>query len=157
MRLMQNPVTDARPRYRERLAPGLGLLITVALAGPMVSLIFVPVGSTVALILGAAVSALLVLGLIAATPVVSVEGSVLRAGRAHIDVRFLGEPRPLRGDEARHARGPGLPARGWHLIRGGVDGVVVVPNTDVDDPVESWTISSRTPDRLVAAITAAQG
>lgn len=156
MRLMQNTATDARPRYRERLAPSLRLLVTVALAGPMVSLIFVPIGSTVALLVGAAVSALLVVLSIAATPVVSVDGTMLRAGRAHIDVRHLGEPVALTGDDARQARGPGLPARGWHLIRGGIDGIVVVPNIDQDDPVEAWTISSRTPDRLAAAIRAAR-
>jgi hypothetical protein len=155
MRLMQNTATDARPRYRERLAPSLWLLVTVALAGPMVSLIFVPVGSTVALIAGAAVSAVLVTSFIAAAPVVSVEGTTLRVGRAHIDARFLGEPVALTGEDARQARGPGLPARGWHLIRGGIDGIVVVPDTDQDDPVEAWTISSRTPDRLAAAIRAA--
>ncbi|GAA2925314.1 DUF3093 domain-containing protein [Microbacterium luteolum] len=152
---MQNTATDARPRYRERLAPSLWLLVTVALAGPMVSLIFVPVGSTVALIAGAAVSAVLVTSFIAAAPVVSVEGTTLRVGRAHIDARFLGEPVALTGEDARQARGPGLPARGWHLIRGGIDGIVVVPDTDQDDPVEAWTISSRTPDRLAAAIRAA--
>lgn len=156
MRLMQNPATDARPRYRERLAPSLWLLVTVAVAGPMVSLVFVPIGSTVALVIGAAVSALLVLGAIAATPAVSVEGTVLRAGRAHIDTKFLGDPVPLSAEQARQARGPGLPARGWHLIRGGIDGVVVVPNIDPDDPVDFWTISTRTPDRLSVAIRAAQ-
>ena len=156
MRLMQNPVTDSRPRYRERLSPSLWLLVTVAVAGPMVSLVFVPIGSTVALVVGAAVSALLVFGVIAATPVVSVVGSTLHAGRAHIDTKHLGAPTALTGEEARHTRGPGLPARGWHLIRGGIDGVVVVPNLDQDDPVEAWTISTRTPDRLVAAIRASQ-
>ncbi|WP_407358211.1 DUF3093 domain-containing protein [Microbacterium sp. LTA6] len=156
MRLMQNPRTDARPLYRERLAPSLRLLATVALAGPMVSLIFVPVGSTVALVIGGAVSAILVLGFIAMTPVVLVEGTVLRAGRAHIEAHHLGEPVALTGEEATHARGPGLPANGWHLIRGGIDGIVVVPNIDPDDPVETWTISSRTPDRLAAAIRAAR-
>ena len=65
--------------------------------------------------------------------------------------------RALTGEEARQARGPALPARGWHLIRGGIDGVVVVPDIDQDDPVDTWTISSRTPDRLAAAIRAAQG
>lgn len=156
MRLMQNTAADTRPRYRERLAPSLWLLVTVAVAGPMVSLVFVPIGSTVALIVGAAVSALLVLAFIVATPVVSVEGTVLHAGRAHIDVAFLGAPIALVGEQAREARGPGLPARGWHLIRGGIDGVVVVPNQDPDDPVDAWTISTRTPDRLAAAIRAAQ-
>lgn len=156
MRLMQNPTTDARTSYRERLSPSLRLLVTVALAGPMVSLIFVPVGSTVALVIGAAVSAVLVTLFIALTPVVAVTGTVLRAGRAHIDTRYLGEATALTGEEARVARGTGLPARGWHLIRGGIDGVVIVANTDPDDPIESWTISTRTPDRLAAAIRAAQ-
>jgi hypothetical protein len=153
---MQNPAADTRPLYRERLSPSLWLLVTVALAGPMVSLIFIPVGSTIALVIGAAVSALLVTCAIAATPVVSVEGGELRAGRAHIDVRHLGDPVALTGEGARAARGPALPARGWHLIRGGIDGVVVVPDVDPDDPVTHWTISSRTPDRLAAAITAAK-
>lgn len=153
---MQNAATETRPRYRERLSPSLPLLVTVALAGPMVSLIFVPVGSTIALISGAAVSALLVAAFIAFTPVVTVEGSVLRAGRAHIDARHLGEPVALAGEEARQARGPNLPAHGWHLIRGGIEGVVVVPNLDPDDPVDAWTISTRTPDRLAAAIRAAR-
>lgn len=152
MRLMQNTAPETRARYRERLSPSLWLLVTVALAGPMVALIFVPVGSTVALVVGAAVSALLVVAAIALTPVVSVDDGELRAGRAHIDVRHLGEPVALTGEDARQARGPGLPARGWHLIRGGIDGVVVVPNTDQDDPVDTWTISSRTPERLAAAI-----
>lgn len=156
MRLMQNPATDARPRYHERLAPSLWLLVTIALAGPMVSLIFVPVGSTFALLLGGAVSALLVVAAIALAPVVSVQDDVLRAGPAHIDVRYLGEPMALTGEDARSARGPELPARGWHLIRGGIDGVVVVPNTDEADPVVAWTISTRTPDRLAAAIRAAR-
>lgn len=157
MRLMQNPATDARPHYRERLAPSLWLIVTVALAGPMVSLIFVPVGSTVALVLGAAVSALLVLAVIAAAPVVAVDGDVLRVGRAHIEAGYLGEAIALTGAEARQARGTELPARGWHLIRGGIDGIVVVPNLDDDDPVVAWTISTRTPDRLAAAIRAAKG
>jgi hypothetical protein len=153
---MQNIAPDARTRYRERLSPSLWLLVTVALAGPMVALIFVPIGSTVALIVGAAVSAVLVVAFIALAPVVSVDGDVLRAGRAHIEVQHLGTPRALSAEEARQARGPDLPARGWHLIRGGVDGVVVVPNDDPDDPVDTWTISTRTPDRLAAAIIAAQ-
>ncbi len=156
MRLMQNTMTDARPRYRERLAPSIWMLVTVALAGPMVALVFVPVGSTAALAAGAVVAAVLVAGIIGVAPVVSVSGSTLRAGRAHIDAEFLGEPVALVGAEARDARGPALPARGWHLIRGGIDGVVVVPNDDPADPVTAWTISTRTPDRLAAAIRAAR-
>lgn len=153
---MQNRTPETRPQYRERLSPSLRLLVTVALAGPMVSLVFVPIGSTIALVAGALVSAALVSMLIWSTPVVSVHDTDLRAGRAHIDAKFLGEPTVLTGEEARQARGPGLSARGWHLIRGGIDGLVVVPNTDADDPVDVWTIASRTPDRLAAAVRSAR-
>ncbi|MGB4136301.1 MAG: DUF3093 family protein, partial [Microbacterium sp.] len=90
------------------------------------------------------------------SPVVSVQGTVLRAGRAHIDARWLAEPAPRTGEEARRARGTELPGDGWHLIRGGIDGVVVVPLTDPDDPHRVWTVSTRTPDRLAAAIRAAR-
>ncbi|UJP11085.1 DUF3093 domain-containing protein [Microbacterium sp. KUDC0406] len=146
----------ARPRYRERLAPSLWMLITIALAGPMVALVFVPVGATLALALGGTVSLLLVIASILLSPVIEVDGTVLRAGRAHIDVRWLAGASPRTGDDARRARGPELPHDGWHLLRGGIDGVVVVPLTDPDDPHRVWTLSSRTPDRLAAAIRAAR-
>ncbi|HWV48782.1 MAG TPA: DUF3093 domain-containing protein [Microbacterium sp.] len=149
---MQNTVPATRPRYRERLAPSLWLLVSAAVLAPMIALTLVPVSSALGLAIGVVV-ALAVIGLlVAASPVVSVQDRVLRAGRAHIDAGWLGEPVALTGEEARAARGPALPASGWHLIRGGIDGIVVVPNTDPDDPVSAWTISTRTPDRLAAAI-----
>jgi hypothetical protein len=153
---MQNTVPATRPRYRERLSPSLWLLVSAAVLAPMVALTLVPVDPTLGLIIGGAAAAALITALVAASPTVSVDATVLRAGRAHTDVRWLGEPIAMTGEEAKHARGPGLPAAGWHLIRGGIDGVVVVPNIDPDDPVTSWTISTRTPDRLAAAIRAAR-
>lgn len=152
---MQNNTTHARTRYRERLTPGLPLLVTIALAGPMVALVFVPIGATVALVIGACASLLLVTASVLLSPTIRVDGSVLRAGRAHIDASWLGEPETFTGDDARQRRGPLLPGDGWHLIRGGIDGLVVVPLNDPDDPVRTWTISTRTPDRLAAAIRSA--
>lgn len=153
---MQNHTSDTRVRYRERLSPSLWLLVTAAVVGPMVALTFTPLGSLPALLIGAGAAVVLISMLIAGSPSVRVDGTVLRAGRAHIDARWLGESVSATGDDARNARGPGLPARGWHLIRGGIDGVVIVANTDPDDPVTSWTISTRTPDRLAAAINDAR-
>ncbi|WP_460795546.1 DUF3093 domain-containing protein [Microbacterium sp. GXF0217] len=149
---MQNTVPATRPRYRERLAPSLWLLVSAAVLAPMVALTLVPVSSALGLAIGVLVGLTVIALLVVAAPVVAVQDGVLRAGRAHIDVRWLGEPVALVGEEARAARGPALAASGWHLIRGGIDGVVVVPNTDPDDPVSEWTISTRTPDRLAAAI-----
>ncbi|MBS1673711.1 MAG: DUF3093 domain-containing protein [Actinobacteria bacterium] len=158
---MQNAVGDSRPgsaapRYRERLAPSLWLFLAAALGGPMITLVFVPVGSGIALVIGIVATVAIIALMILGSPRVRVEQRVLRAGRAWIDASWLGTPQTHTGDDARQARGPGLPARGWHLIRGGIDGVVVVPNTDPADPAPSWTISSRTPDRLAAAIDAAR-
>jgi hypothetical protein len=42
------------------------------------------------------------------------------------------------------------------VIRGGIDGVVIVAITDPDDPAPYWVISTRTPDRLAAALRRAQ-
>lgn len=156
MRLMQNTERDARLVYRERLSPSLWMVVVIALVGPMVSLVFAPVASGIAIAAGVAVSLVLVVLSILLSPTVEVRGTVLRAGRAHIDARWLGEPAHFTAEEAHDRRGRDLARDGWHLIRGGIDGLVVVPITDPEDPMRSWTISSRTPDRLSAAIRAAQ-
>ncbi|MBW1638888.1 DUF3093 domain-containing protein [Microbacterium resistens] len=153
---MQNLADDARPRYSERLTPSLWLFLAAAVGGPMVTLTLIPVGSVVALVIGCAATAAIVGLMVLASPRVRVGRRTLRAGRAHIDARWLGEPSAQTGEAARVARGAGLPARGWHLIRGGIDGVVVVPILDPDDPAPTWTLSTRTPDRLAAAIDAAR-
>ncbi|GAA1526679.1 DUF3093 domain-containing protein [Microbacterium ginsengiterrae] len=154
---MQNDMTDTRTaRYRERLSPSLWMLVTAAVAAPMLSLTLTPLGSLPALLIGITAAVALIVLMLAASPSIRVDGTVLRAGRAHIDARWLGEVTELSGEQAHAARGAQLPARGWHLIRGGIDGIVVVQNTDPADPVTSWTISTRTPDRLAAAIRAAE-
>ncbi len=160
MRLMQiakkTRSTSGLNGYRERLGPSLWFLVSAAIVGPMAALVLVPLGPVVAIFSGVGVAAAAVLLLVGVGPVVRVDGDELRAGRAHIPVSLLGTARVLTGDDARAARGAGLDARAWHLVRGGIDGLVIVPVTDQDDPVTSWVISSRTPERLAAALTRAQ-
>jgi hypothetical protein len=159
---MQNSTPHAGARagradgYRERLGPSLWILVAAAGTAPMAALVFTPVDTTAALVVGAGVGIVLIALLIAAAPSVEVRDGELRAGRAHIGVEFLGSPEVHVGDDARHARGAGLDPRSWHLIRGGIDAVVVIPVTDADDPTTAWVISSRTPDRLSAAVRRAQ-
>lgn len=145
-----------RTEYRERLTPSLWILVSAAVVGPMAALVLAPLDATVALIVGAAVGALLIAALVALSPVVEVRDGVLRAGRARIGAEWLGEPLALVDEEARQARGPGLDRNSWLVIRGGIDGLVVVPLADDDDPVVSWVVSTRTPDRLAAAINRAR-
>jgi len=107
-------------------------------------------------VIGGVVSLGLVTLSILASTRLKVVGTVLHAGRAHIDVTWLGEPKEFSGEQARAKRTHDFARDGWHLLRGGIDGMVVMPVTDPDDPARSWTISSRTPDRLAAAIRTAQ-
>jgi hypothetical protein len=156
MQITSTPTRSSRATYRERLSPSLWLLGGAAVVAPMASLVFVQIDRALALGIGIAVAIAVVALLVGLAPVVEVRGTELRAGRARIEARFLGEPVALTGADAQAARGRDIDAHGWHLIRGGIDGLVVVPNTDPDDPVGSWTISSRTPERLAAAIRLAQ-
>ncbi|WOF24519.1 DUF3093 domain-containing protein [Microbacterium betulae] len=142
--------------FRERLSPSLWTLASAAIVAPMVTLVFVRIEPAVSLGLGAIAAIVVIALLIAGSPVVEVRDGVLRAGKARIEVEHLGDPVALAGEEAKAARGVDLDPRGWYLVRGGIDGVVLVPNTDPDDPVTSWTISIRTPDRLAAAVLRAQ-
>ena len=142
--------------YRERLSPSLWALLSAAVAAPMVALVFVPVDATVALVAGVAVAVALVAALILLSPVVEVRGGELRVGRAHIPVDQLGKPVAYTGDQARQMRGPALERTAWHMLRGGIDGVVRAPVTDDRDPVTEWVFSTRTPERVVAVITRAQ-
>lgn len=139
-------------RYRERLSPSLWMLAALAVCAPMVTLSFARVSTALALGLGALTVVTLVVAAVLLSPVVAVENGMLRAGRARIPVDLLGEPRALTGEDARRARGTELDPRTWHVIRGGIDGVVIVPVEDPADPTPAWVISTRTPDRLAAAL-----
>lgn len=156
---MHNTAAGTRPTvsgYRERLSPSLWLIVSAAVCAPMAALVVAPVDATLALVVGIAVGALIVAGMILVSPVLTVSDGTLRVGRAHIDVAELGAALAVTGDAAREARGPGLPRSAWHLLRGGIDGVVRVEVTDPDDPVTDWVFSSRTPERVVAAIERAR-
>jgi hypothetical protein len=157
---MQKTVSSVRGGsvvpYRERLSPSLWVIVSAAVAAPMAALVVAPIDTTLALVAGGVVGVAILAFLIAGSPVVEVRDAVLTAGRAHIDVAYTGEITVLTGEEARHARGPGLQPRSWHVIRGGIDAVVIVEITDLDDPAPSWVISTRTPDRLAAALRRAQ-
>lgn len=151
---MHTTTPDTRTvRYRERLTPPLWVLAACALFAPMAALVFVPIDATLALIAGIVVGVAVVLGLIAASPRIQIDDDQLRVGRAHIAHRYLGAAEALTGDAARAARGPGLQRSWWHLIRGGVDGLVIVAIDDPGDPVTAWAFSSRTPERIVSVLT----
>lgn len=156
---MHNAMTELRPSavdYRERLSPSLWVLVAAAVSAPMVALVFTPFDATLALVAGVVVAVAVTGGLVISAPVVEVRDGQLRVGAAHIPVSLLGDAEIATGEDARRARGPGLARTAWHLLRPGIDGVVRVAVADPRDPVTEWVFSSRTPDRVAAAVRRAK-
>jgi len=142
--------------FRERLWPGVGLWGTSVLFALGVGLAVVPASLVAAIVSAGAVLAVGVLLCLLTAPVVAVEGGVLRAGRAHIPVHLLGAPEPLDAGGTRAALGPDLDARAYVCLRGWIRTAVQVPVVDPRDPTPYWFVSTRRPERLVAALEAAR-
>jgi Protein of unknown function (DUF3093) len=138
--------------YRERLVPGPGTIAACLLLLPAVLLVLLPFSTVGGVVAAIVLTAALIAGLVLRAPIVAIEDGMLRAGRARIDVRLTGSAEPLHGEEARTARGTGLDARAWTVLRPWVDGVVRVALTDPADPAPYWLVSTRHAEELTAAL-----
>ena len=87
---------------------------------------------------------------------ISVREGVLRAGRARIGTDHLGPATSLDPTSTRRLAGPEADARAFLLLRPYVGRAVRIDIADAHDPTPSWLLSSRHPDRLVAALSAAR-
>ena len=79
----------------------------------------------------------------------------LVAGRAHIDLGFVGLAEALDPDQARAAAGVDADARAYLLLRPYLKRAVRVPILDPADPTPYWLISTRRPHAVAAALNAA--
>lgn len=86
---------------------------------------------------------------------ISVDGEVLRAGRAHISTAHVGAVTALDADAMRLQAGRDADARAFLLLRPYLKRGVRIDLTDPSDPTPYWLISSRRPDRLAAALAKA--
>lgn|SRR5690554_4218131 len=142
--------------YRERLWPSVWIYLATALVVPASILVFMPINQLVGVLTGVALY-LGIVGLLTATaPLIQVTEHQLVAGRASLPLSLIGETSAFQGDEATMERGQRLDARAWLLIRGWIDPVVRVTVTDDSDPAPYWLVSSRDPDSLTAAVSAAK-
>lgn len=140
--------------YHERLRVPLRwwALLTMSLASVLLAFLvatplWLALGVTV--VLGAGMGAVYLR--YGAARVVVADGH-LAAGRARIPVRLLGVPVALDTPASRRLAGMDADARAYLLLRAYVGGSVQVPVLDPSDPAPYWLISSRHPDRLVAAL-----
>lgn len=88
---------------------------------------------------------------------VRVHDGRLHAGRATIPVAFLRNPEALDAETTRRLIGVEADARAYLLLRPYLKRAVKVTVADPADPVPYWVVSTRRPDELVAALSAAAG
>ena len=142
--------------YRERLWPAPWLFMGTALVIPASLLVFLPINATVGVVVAIVLYAGCVGMLLLASPTVAVTDSTFVAGRARLPLSAMGDVTGFSGEQAQLERGQRLDARAWLLIRGWVSPVVRVQITDPLDPTPYWIVSTRHPEALVSALTAAQ-
>ncbi|MEV6564280.1 DUF3093 domain-containing protein [Streptomyces kronopolitis] len=141
--------------YEERLTAPRSWWVIAALIGVACALMLLPVGTLPmlgGLIGGAALSAVAVSTYGSAR--IRVVGGALIAGEAKIPGSALGEARALDADEALAWRTYKADARAFMLLRSYVRTAVRVEITDPGDPTPYAYLSTRDPERLVAALAA---
>ncbi|MGW7252031.1 DUF3093 domain-containing protein [Streptomyces decoyicus] len=141
--------------YEERLTAPRSWWVIAALIGVACALMLLPLGTLPmlgGLIGGAALSAVAVSTYGSAR--IRVVGGALIAGDAKIPVTALGEARALDADEALAWRTHKADARAFMLLRGYIRTAVRVEITDPQDPTPYAYLSTRAPERLVAALAA---
>ena len=142
--------------YRERLTPSLWIYLSTALVIPASLLVFLPISPLAGVITAIVLYCGAVAALVFTSPVIEVNGSEVTAGRARLPIGFTGDSGAFRGAAATLERGRQLDARAWVVIRGWVGPVVKITVLDTEDPAPYWLVSSRSPERMIAAIDAAR-
>jgi len=142
--------------YRERLWASAWLFLAVALVIPATLLVFLPINRLAGVIVAILLFAGCVAALLAASSPVVVTTEAFTAGVARLPIEHVGRAEGFTGSEAVLQRGQRLDSRAWLLIRGWIGPVVAVEVVDEGDPTPYWLVSTRHPDRLVAALEEAK-
>ncbi|GED84268.1 DUF3093 domain-containing protein [Streptomyces sp. 6-11-2] len=147
---------SAQP-YEERLtAPRSWWLISL-LMGISCALILLPFGTLPMLggLAGGTAAAAVVVSSYG-SPRIRVVGGLLIAGEAKIPVTALGEAEVLDAEEARAWRTHKADTRAFLLLRAYIPGALRVMVTDPEDPTPYLYLSTREPERLAQALSAAR-
>ncbi|MEU2791561.1 DUF3093 domain-containing protein [Streptomyces sp. NPDC007100] len=141
--------------YEERLTAPRSWWVIAGLIGIACALMLLPLGTLPmlgGLIGGAALAAVAVSSY--GSVRIRVVGDSLIAGDARIPVAALGEARVLDAEEALAWRTHKADTRAFMLLRSYVRTAVRVEITDPADPTPYAYLSTREPERLVAALAA---
>lgn len=141
-------------RYFEILLPVPWVWLLLLSFVAMLAVAFgAALGAAIGWTLGIAGIAIAIVSIIASSPVVSVDDAVLRVGRARLPHHAIGRVRALDAEATRNVRMRDVdPSWFWMLRPVTGPKSVVIEVVDERDPHPAWIVTSRHPDRLVAAL-----
>jgi hypothetical protein len=138
--------------YREVMRPASWLYIAAILIIPAIILVLAPINMLFGIILSVVVYGAIVIVMIVKAPSIELTETTLRVGKAQISRAELGAASAFSGVHAVEQRGTKLDGRAWLMFTGWVDPVVRIEINDPLDPVPYWLISTRHPEKFVAAL-----
>ncbi|MFI6942499.1 DUF3093 domain-containing protein [Streptomyces sp. NPDC050418] len=143
----------ATETYDERLTAPRSWWVIAGLVGVSCALMLLPLGTLPLLggLIGGTALASVLVSSYGSARVRVVAGSLV-AGQARIPLTALGTPEILDAEEARAWRTHKADPRAFMLLRSYVPTAVRIPITDPTDPTPYAYVSTRAPERLVAAL-----
>ena len=140
--------------YREVMRPAFWLYIAAILIIPAIILVLAPINMIFGIILSVVVYGVIIVLMVTKAPIIELTEESLRVGKAHISRVELGAASAYSGSHAIEQRGTKLDGRAWLMFTGWVDPVVRIDIIDPNDPVPYWLVSTRYPEKFVAALRA---
>lgn len=145
--------------YRERLLPtwwiwllGFGFVAMLAIA------FGAALGASVGWLIAIAGAAMVVALFVLSSPVIRVDDTALRVGRAWLPHTAMGRRKALDAEATRATRNEHYDPRWYAVLRPMASAAaVVIEVTDERDPHPAWIVTSRRPERLVAALDSQHG
>ena len=145
---------DTGTHYRERLAVPIRWWAqgTMLVASLWLAVIVAVPGPFAWAVTGVGAALMVALFLSYGGAVLSVENGWFRAGRARVEVRFVGEVVALDAEQTRLVAGRDADARAYLLLRPYRSRAVKVTLRDPADPTPYWLVSTRRPAQPARAL-----
>jgi hypothetical protein len=151
---MTTPVSESQNKqiYRERVIPGIGAFLPLLLIPPTGYLTLTPINQALGIFIGVVGTIAAVLALLLSAPLIELNQSRLKIGKAEIPRNILGSAEVISPSEAFAERGPKLDARAFIRFQPTVKTLIKIDLTDPKDPTPYLLFSTRKPEVLAAIL-----
>jgi hypothetical protein len=142
--------------YSELVTPRWTSFLPLALILPTFWLTFAPINAHIGLISGLFVTVLVTALMIGSSPKIRVSASQIQVGKAQIHAKFIGSCEEVAYAPRFAQRVPNLHPSAYLRLQNSRHGLVKLEILDRGDPTPYWLISTKNPQRLIAAIELAK-